>query len=76
MKWFRDDSIKTKLTYLFGVGCGLILLVGCATFVYLDFQLIRNHSVRQISVLADALGANSVTALRLDHPDVAGDLAH
>lgn len=76
MRCFQTASIRTKLRFLLALSCILTLSLVCAAFVWNDITMIESHMVRQISVLADMLGANSAEALvREDRQAVADSLA-
>ncbi|MHB1036928.1 MAG: ATP-binding protein [Pirellulales bacterium] len=74
MPFFRDISIKTKLSVLVAVAGGAATLLCSAAFVFNDVYMIRLSKVRQLSALANVLGSNSAAALTFDDPGTAREL--
>ncbi|MBI3839854.1 MAG: HAMP domain-containing protein [Planctomycetia bacterium] len=74
MKSYKDFAINTKLTLLVLLAGGVALLMSCIAFVTNDMNMIRSSMVKQMSTLADVLGANSTAALSFDDPNTASEL--
>lgn len=74
MKSYKDFAINTKLTLLVLLAGGVALSLSCIAFVTNDVRLIRSSMVKQMSALADVLGANSTAALNFDDPTTATEL--
>ncbi|MGH8058532.1 MAG: CHASE sensor domain-containing protein, partial [Candidatus Entotheonellia bacterium] len=63
IRTFRDVSIKRKLTTIIMLTSGAALLLACAAFVTYDLIIFRQSMTRNLTVLADIIGANSTAAL-------------
>ena len=74
MKSYKDYSINTKLTLLVLLAGSVTLLLPSIAFVANDVYMIRSSMVKQMSALADVLGANSTAALSFDDPHTATEL--
>lgn len=59
----REPSIKRKLTWLSLMASGTALLLACTAFVAYDLFAYRRVVARQLSVQADIIGSNSISAL-------------
>ncbi len=66
MRTFRDVSIKRKLTTIIMLTSGAALLLACAAFVTYDLIIFRQSMTRNLTVLADIIGANCTAALSFD----------
>jgi signal transduction histidine kinase len=73
MAWYRNSSIRTKVKLSLTVAYVAVLL-SFAVFAWNDVRMMNEHLVKQTSALAVMLGANSLTALLFQDPDVAGDV--
>lgn len=73
MVWYRNSSIRTKVTLSLAMAC-IALLLSFAVFAWNDVRMMNEHLVRQSSALADTLGANSVTPLLFQDPNVAREV--
>jgi signal transduction histidine kinase/CheY-like chemotaxis protein len=66
MRAFKDRSIKFKLTIIIMSTTILALLLASAALATYNQRVIRKSLVQHLSVLADAIGANSEAALLFD----------
>ncbi len=64
----RSHSIARKLTRMNLLVSGAALLTGCAAFVVYDLATFRESLVHDLSVEAQIIGSNSVSALEFDDP--------
>jgi signal transduction histidine kinase/DNA-binding response OmpR family regulator/HPt (histidine-containing phosphotransfer) domain-containing protein len=62
-KWFRRQSLSNKLTTSALTTSGAALIVSCVVFATYDFVSSRTRLVRDVTMLADIVGANSTAAL-------------
>ena len=60
---FRDYSILRKLTWMNMLVSGVALLLACGAFVAYDLISFRESMVRNLSIQAQIVGSNSVSAL-------------
>jgi len=74
MRSYNDFSINTKLTLLVLLAGGVALSLATICFVLNDISMIRSSMVKQMSALADVLGANSTAALKFDDAQTATEL--
>ena len=68
----RSYSLARKLTRMNLLVSGTALLTACAAFVAYDLATFRETLVRNLSVEAEIIGANSVSALEFDDAATAG----
>src|SRR3989442_5355920 len=68
MAFFGDTSVKTKLILVSILGSGAALLVFGAVITSFDFIALRDKLVRRMSIQADIVGANCVSALLFIDP--------
>jgi signal transduction histidine kinase/DNA-binding NarL/FixJ family response regulator len=61
--WFRRQSLPRKLTTTALVTSGATLLAACTVFATYDFLNSRSRLVRDVTVLADIVGVNSLGAV-------------
>jgi two-component system sensor histidine kinase/response regulator len=61
--WFRRQSVASKLRTAALVTSGVTLTAACTVFAIYDYVNSRAHMVRDITMLADIVGANSTAAL-------------
>ena len=73
MRWYRNASIRKKVTFSLSMACMAVLL-SSAAFAWYDVQMMKENLARQTATLADTLGANSVTSLLFEDSEVAGDI--
>src|SRR5207245_4628677 len=64
----RDRSITKKLTWMNMLVVGGALLLACAAFVVYDVITFRETIVRGLSIQAQIVGSNSVSALLFNDP--------
>jgi signal transduction histidine kinase len=65
---FRDYSISKKLTWMNMLVSGAALLLACAAFIAYDVNSIRDGMVYNLSMQAQIVGSNSVSALLFNDP--------
>ena len=68
---FRDFSISKKLTWMNMLVSGAALFLACTAFFTYDLYTFRASIERNLSVQAQILGSNTVTALVFDDPHAA-----
>ena len=61
--WFRRQSVASKLTTTAMTTSGVTLIVACLVFVTYDYVTLRSRLVRDVTMLADIVGTNSIAAL-------------
>jgi signal transduction histidine kinase len=64
-------SIARQLTWMNLLVSGIALLLACSAFIAFDWVTFRQNSLRNLSVQAQMIGANCVTALVFNDPDSA-----
>jgi two-component system, NtrC family, sensor kinase len=74
MRSVRDFSITAKLTLLVLLASGVALLLATVCFVLNDISMLRSSMVRQISILAEILSADSEAALNFQDNDRAVEI--
>lgn len=62
----RDFPIRTKLTLMNMLVSGAALLLACVSFVAYDQITVRQTLVRSLSIQAQIVGSNSVSAIAFD----------
>src|SRR5713226_2729610 len=67
----RDFSITKKLTWMNMLVSGAALLLACAAFVTYELVAFRETMVRSLSIQAQIVGSNSVSALLFNDPQSA-----
>lgn len=60
---FKDTPIKQKLTALFLLTSGAVLLLTCAAYFAYEFVTFRQTILGQLSTLGQVIGANSTAAV-------------
>jgi len=65
---FRDYSITKKLTWMNMVVSGAALLLACAAFLAYELVTFRETMVRSLSIQAQIIGSNSVSAVLFNDP--------
>ncbi|HEV7217770.1 MAG TPA: ATP-binding protein [Terriglobales bacterium] len=68
---FRDYSIPKKLTWMNLVVSGAALGLACASFIAYDLVSIRDTVVRNLSIQAQIVGSNSISAILFNDPQSA-----
>ena len=74
MRAFRDASIKRKLTLITMLTSSVTLMLAGATYVTYDLVTFRRTMDRDLSTMAEIIGANSAAALEFDNQDDATKL--
>jgi signal transduction histidine kinase/CheY-like chemotaxis protein len=69
---FRHYTIAKKLTWTNMLVSGAALLLACSAFFAYDFYTFRASMVRNLSLEAEIIGSNTVSALLFDDPQSAG----
>lgn len=64
----QRHSIARKLTWMNLLVSGAALLLACSAFIGYDWVTFRQNTVRNLSVQAEMIGANCVTALVFNDP--------
>lgn len=70
---FRNATIKTRLTWTSALVTSIALLLAGSAFVGYYLVSFRGSLVRNLSVQAETIALNSVSALRFDDPQSAED---
>ena len=73
MLHLRDYPIAKQLTWLNLLVTTVALLLSCSAFLVYDVMSSRNTLVRNVSMLAQIIGSNTVSALLFDYPESAED---
>jgi signal transduction histidine kinase len=68
---FRDLPIKRKLTLIIAATAGMALVLASTAFVAYEIFMFRQTMVRNLSTLAEIIGANSTAALIFNDPRAA-----
>jgi signal transduction histidine kinase/DNA-binding response OmpR family regulator len=68
----KDRSISQRLTWMNMLVCAVALVLACSAFIGYDVVTFRISRVGNLSMQAQILGANCITALVFDDPDSAG----
>src|SRR5262245_60030356 len=61
--WFRRQPVRRKLTATVLSTSAVTLIVGCVVFAAYDYIDARSRLVRDVTLLADMLGTNSIAPL-------------
>src|SRR5712671_2076077 len=69
MNFFKDLSIRRKLTAITMLTSCIALLLACAAFVAYEVFTFRSNLVQELSTLADITGRNCAVALSFNQPD-------
>lgn len=69
----QRHSIARKLTWMNLLVSGTALLLACSAFIGYDWVTFRQNTVRNLSVQAEIIGANCVTALVFNDSQSAGN---
>jgi len=62
-RWLRRQSVARKLTSMVLTTSGLTLVIACTVFAVYDYATSRSRLVRDVTMLADIVGNNSMAAL-------------
>jgi hypothetical protein len=71
---FRDKPIKQKLTALFLLTSGVVLLLTCAAYFTYEFVTFRQTTLRQLSTLGEVVAANSTVAVAFGNERDGGEI--
>jgi signal transduction histidine kinase len=71
MSRIQEDSISKKLTWMNMLVSGIALLLACSAFAAYDLITFRKAMVRNLSIQAQIIGANTVSALLFNDPESA-----
>ncbi len=74
MRFFRDLSIKRKLTSMMMIISIVALLVSCASFIVYDQIFSRRAMAEELTSLAEIIGGNSTAALTFNDQDSAAEI--
>jgi len=66
MKFFRQGSIKKKLTLIIMVISSIALLLACSAFIVYDLITFKNHMTEDLNSIAEIIGTNSAAAVEFD----------
>jgi PAS domain S-box-containing protein len=66
---FRNRPISRKLTTVILLTSGAVLTLTCGTFLAYELVTFRQSMVRSLSILAQAIAANSTAALAFENAD-------
>lgn len=69
----NELSIAKRLTWMNMLVSGVALLVACAAFIGYDVTTFRTVTLRNLSVRAQVIGSNSVSALLFNDPESAAN---
>jgi hypothetical protein len=73
MLHLRDDPIAKQLSWLNLLVTTVALLLSCSAFLVYNVISSRNALVRNVSMQAQIIGSNTVSALLFDYPESAED---
>jgi signal transduction histidine kinase/DNA-binding response OmpR family regulator len=71
--WFHRQTVARKLTTTALITSGVTLVAACTVFAAYDYINLRSRLVRDVTMLADILGANSIGALTFKDAAAATD---
>lgn len=71
MKFYRNISIRNKITAITLLTCVIVLLLLLISFTILEFSISRTALVENVATLAEVLGTNSTAALTFNDPKAA-----
>jgi two-component system sensor histidine kinase/response regulator len=72
-RWFRRQSVSRKLTATAVATSGVTLLAASAVFATYDYVNSRSRLVRDVTMVAEIVGANSTAALTFKDAEAATD---
>jgi signal transduction histidine kinase/HPt (histidine-containing phosphotransfer) domain-containing protein len=72
-RWFRQQSVARKLTTTALITTGVALIGACTVFATYDYVTSRSRLVRDVTMIADVVGANSIAALTFKDATAAVD---
>ena len=71
---FKDTPIKRKLTALFLLTSGTVLLLTCASYFAYEYLSFRQTTLGQLSTLGEVIAANSTAAVAFGNERDAGEI--
>src|SRR6058998_3929795 len=71
---FKGTPIKRKLTALFLLTSGAVLLLTCAAYFAYEYLTFRQTTLGQLSTLGQVLAANSTAAVAFGNERDAGEI--
>ena len=71
--WFRRQPVRRKLTATVLSTSAATLIAGCVVFAAYDYIDARSRLVRDVTLLADMLGTNSIAPLTFNDQTVAAE---
>src|SRR5688572_14601890 len=71
--WFRRQPVRRKLTTTVLSTSGVTMLAACAVFAVYDYLDTRARLVREVTLLADMIGTNSIAPLAFNDATAASD---
>src|SRR3954467_7810842 len=74
MSFFRNLSIRAKLTLITMIVSTAALLVASFAFLTKDVMIVRRELLSAVGIHADMVGNNSTAALRFQDPHDAADV--
>jgi signal transduction histidine kinase/DNA-binding response OmpR family regulator len=67
----KDRTISQRLTWMNMLVCGVALLLACSAFIGYDIVTFRTARINNLSMQAQILASNTMSALAFDDPDSA-----
>src|SRR3989441_12998368 len=71
---FKDTPIKRKLTALFLLTSGAVVLLTCASYFAYEYLTFRQTTFEQLSTLGEVIAANSTAAVAFGNDRDAGEI--
>src|SRR5688572_6211129 len=71
--WFRRQPVRRKLTTTVLATSGVTMIAACVVFATYDYLDARARLVREVTLLADMIGTNSVAPLTFNDPTAASE---
>src|SRR5712692_5868612 len=71
---FKDTPIKRKLTALFLLTSGAVVLLTCAAYFAYEYLTFRQTTLGQLSTLGQVIAANSTAAVAFGNERDAGEI--
>ncbi|MGA9462042.1 MAG: histidine kinase dimerization/phospho-acceptor domain-containing protein, partial [Terracidiphilus sp.] len=68
----KDRTISQRLTWMNMLVCGVALLLACSAFIGYDIVTFRTARINNLSMQAQILASNTMSALVFEDPDSAG----
>ncbi|HXT72621.1 MAG TPA: response regulator [Candidatus Angelobacter sp.] len=70
----KHQSIRSKLTRIILISCGLAVISACAIFAIYDIRVVRQSRLRTVATLAEITGTNSTAALTFGDEQAGRDI--